>query len=124
MTIMLPASLQAIADIVGVPAALKVAERWGGTRLYIPEQPAEDHDLSILIGIEAARALGEAYAGERIEIPKADCWGRALKHQLILDARANGQSQAQVARAHGYTERHVRNIERGLEEDDNQGALF
>lgn len=121
---MLPASLQAIADIVGAPAALKIAERWGGTRLYIPEQPGEDHDLSILIGIKAARALGEAYAGERIEIPKADSWGRAMRDRIILESRANGQSQASVARAHRLTERHVRNIERGLEGDDKQGDLF
>jgi len=70
---MLPDSLQAIADIIGAPAALKVAERWGGTRLYIPDEPGEDHDLSQLIGFEAARAMGAVYGGERIEIPKADC---------------------------------------------------
>jgi len=123
-SITLPDSLQLIADIIGVPGALKVAERWGGVRLYIPMVPDEDHDLAKLIGIESASRLCEAYAGERIEIPKADCWGRAIKHKLILAARANGESQAKVARAHGYTERHVRNIERMMEGDDKQDSLF
>lgn len=120
----LPESLQAIADIIGAPAALKVAGKWGGTRLYIPPLPGPEHELSQLIGVDAARALGEAYAGERIEVPKADCWGRAMRNALVIGARASGKSQARVAREHGLTERHVRNIERGADGDDNQGALF
>lgn len=120
----LPESLQLIADIVGAPAALKIAARWGGTRLYITEAPGEDHPLAQLIGLDAARALGEAYAGERIEIAKADCWKKAMRNRLILDARKSGVSQARLAREHDITERHVRNIETGVEEDINQGHLF
>lgn len=121
---MLPESLQAIADLIGAPAALQIAERWGGIRLYIPPEPDEEHELSRLIGLESARILGKAYGGERIEIPKADCWGRALRNRLIQDARASGQSQASIARLHGLTERHVRTIERRPDGEDGQGDLF
>lgn len=121
---MLPESLQAIADLIGTPAALKIAERWGGTRLYIPEDPGEDHELAKLIGIEAARALGDEYAGERIEIPKADCWGRAVRDSLIREARTNGQSQASLALEYRLTERQVRNIERQIVDDSQAGFEF
>lgn len=121
---MLPDSLQAIADIIGAPAALKLAERWGGIRLYIPPEPGEDHELSRLIGLDAARALGQAYGGERIEIVKADCWHRAMRNRLIQDARASGQSQSSIARTHRLTERHVRNIERRIDGEDGQEELF
>lgn len=120
----LPDSLQAIADIIGAAAALKVAERWGGTRLYIPAEPDEDHPLAALIGIEAARALGKTFAGERPEIPKADCWRKAVRNALIKSARATGVSQAALAREHGLTERQVRSIEQGMDGDDRQGGLF
>lgn len=120
---MLPDSLQAIADLIGAPNALKLSERWGGIRLYIPPEPGEDHELSKLIGHDAARKLGQAYGSERIEIVKADCWHRAMRNKLILDARACGQSQSSIARTHGLTERHVRNIESRLDGED-QGELF
>jgi len=120
----LPDSLQAIADLIGAPAALKIAERWGGTRLYIPAEPGDGHELSRLIGLDAASELGTAYGGDRVEIAKADGWGRALRNALIAEARRTGQSQAAVARAHGLTERHVRSIERGMDGDDRQGGLF
>lgn len=122
--VILPGSLQAVADIIGAPAALKLAERWGGIRLYIPLAPDEDHDLAKLIGIEHASRLCEAYAGERIEVPKADCWGRAVRNKLMLEARRKGVSQASLAREHGLTERQVRKIERMMDGDDKQEELF
>lgn len=121
---MLPASLQAIADIIGAPAALKIAERWGGIRLYIPTDMDENHNLAKLIGIESASRLCEAYAGERIDIPKADCWWRAVRNKLMIEARSRGVSQSNLAREYALTERQVRKIERMMGGDDKQDSLF
>ncbi len=53
----LPASLQEIARITSAVGASRVARRWGGRRLYIPERPPADHELVRELGKSAAKRL-------------------------------------------------------------------
>lgn len=67
---MLPPNLARIARVIGVDAALRLAEAEGGRFCTFPEadQLREDHWLAALIGLRPARKLCEALADENGEI--------------------------------------------------------
>ena len=62
----LPHSAAEIVDVVGVEAALRLVEAWGGIRLYVPQQMPEDHLLVSTLGRAEADLLASRYGGETI----------------------------------------------------------
>ncbi|WP_153116044.1 Mor transcription activator family protein [Rhodocyclus tenuis] len=120
---LLPGELRAIAEIIGIPAALRLVEARGGRRIYFPAGVDADHQLVKLIGQAPAEALCQAYAGERLEIPRALGYVRAVRNAHIMQSRAQGISQSALAGEHQLSERHIRNIER-CAGDDGQMGLF
>ncbi|WP_186301480.1 Mor transcription activator family protein [Denitromonas halophila] len=123
---LLPALLADIARLIGVPGALKLIDRHGGTRLYVPEQIPRGHALVTLLGHGEALLLAERYGGDRIDIPVAHGWRRAMRNAAIMHERRSGTPQPAVARRYGMTERGIRMIERQCEagDDDVQYGLF
>lgn len=110
--VLLPGCLADIARIAGVPAALAVADRWGGVRLHVPLPTSlhAEHPLVLALGVDAAMRIAEYFAGERLEVPKADEWKLAARNAAIRQAYALGDSQSTLARRYALTERHIRNI--------------
>lgn len=119
----LPGELRAIAERIGLAAALRLVEARGGRRLYFPVGLAPEHQLVTLLGQAAAEALCQEYAGERLEIPKAEGYARAVRNALIVQERGKGVSQSTLAGTHSLTERQIRNIE-GAAGNDAQLGLF
>jgi Mor family transcriptional regulator len=119
----LPGELRAIADLIGLPAALRLVEARGGRRLYIPSGAAPEHALVQIVGEEAAAALCRAYAGECLEIPRAVGYATAVRNADIRQRRRQGVSQSTLAGEHRLTERQIRNIQGGGA-DDRQDGLF
>ncbi len=94
-------------ELAGIAAALVIAEKWGGTRLYFPKDLGPEHPISQAIGHEKAVILCREYFGERPEIPRATGWLTAARDRVLLEQRKT-MSQPQLARAHGMTERGIR----------------
>ncbi len=124
----LPAILAEIAEVAGEDAALAIAAARGGTQVYIPPVPGEDHWLCKLIGTEAALAvcarLTCGLAGRRVDLPLGSA-GRAAKGRELVDAMLrDGRSERDIALATGYTARGVRLRRATLPERDRQLKLF
>jgi hypothetical protein len=103
--------LSEIAQLVGVEAALVIARRFGGRRLYIPRRPGDGHKIVRCIGREGARRLGAALGGEGFIIPCARSYLRWLDARAL---RILGLSNAEIAERIGVNERHVRRLLHGF----------
>lgn len=119
----LPGELRAIAELIGLPAALRLVEARGGRRLYVPAGVAPEHALVQIVGEAAAAELCRAYAGECLEIPRAVGYATAVRNADIRQRRSQGVSQSTLAGEHRLTERQIRNIQGGGA-DDRQEGLF
>lgn len=123
---LLPATIKEMVGVIGLPATLSIVNERGGIRLSIPTKSQPQHWLHALIGPEALTALVNYYGGEEIDIPRCACVLQAIKEQHIVNAFANGHSNAQLARAFGYTERGIRKLRKRVEQPKNlqQSPLF
>ncbi|WP_341893865.1 helix-turn-helix domain-containing protein [Ferrovibrio terrae] len=86
----LPAALANIAEIAGREAALRLAFKYGGSRVYIPKKYLGS-DIAQLLGNESARALAKHYGGESISIPIG-------KKALAFWLAEQGQAVEEIAR--------------------------
>lgn len=122
----LPESLHEIVELIGLPATLRMVERFGGlTQLYVPRDLEADHAISQAIGITAARKLASHYGTDTLRnIPRCAEGLRRIRNTEIC-ARHPRESAAALALAYGLTERQIWTIlAEGREPDDNQAALF
>lgn len=121
---LLPPSLRDIVALIGLPLAMKLVERHGGTRLFVPKLGvSHDHPLAHLLGHKAAKVLVENYGGEEhFDIPLAL---RALKAVRNTEIRAKRPytSASKLALEYRTTERNIRLI-CGEITDDRQDNLF
>ena len=114
----LPPFLRSVAEMTNLGIALALARDFGGTRQYIPKRPQADKWLAAAIGLEAAEILCGVYGDRHVEIPKF-----AAKRRLAI-LQADGTA-AEIARAYGVTERHVRRVRNeDPQRDERQGSLF
>jgi DNA-binding CsgD family transcriptional regulator len=105
--------------LIGEDALIRLAEAFGGTRLYVPVTISAAHDIARAIGVEAARRLSERLAPDVVRVPLA-------REQRARHYRAAGKSNAQIARALGITESGVDKLfaRRRARGDDRQPSLF
>ncbi len=115
----LPPSLAEIIDAIGIGAALKLVEAYGGIRVYVPGEEYIDaeHALVRAVGLEAARRLARARAREFIEVPRAAAYLRAVRNAAIRDGLTEA-SAAELARRYGTTRRNIFRIKAAEETDD------
>jgi hypothetical protein len=95
-------TLDHLAGLVGSGGAALLIASFGGTRVYIPQEPLITDALSELIGYKALCALAEIYGGDRIEIPNPP-----PRRVRILELRASGLSIDVIARTLHCTRRRV-----------------
>jgi len=89
-----------LVEVVGEEAAIALADRFGGTRLYIPAKIREDHRIARAIGRKAAGKLCAYYSPVTIRVP-------ILRKLRAVRYRAEGLSDAKIARLLGITENGV-----------------
>lgn len=82
--------------LLGAESFLRLAEAYGGTRLYVPRS-GDTTEIAKQLGATAARKLGDRYAGTYIRVPLA-------REHRARQYRKNGQSNAEIARRLGMTE--------------------
>ncbi|MEM6265916.1 MAG: hypothetical protein AAF494_01805 [Pseudomonadota bacterium] len=120
--------LREIEAVAGREAALTIARKLGGTRVYFPAQPGADHWLSQLLGHDAALAIGEQLTGgfaggARIDIP-CGRFGHAETARAKVDSMIRqGATERDIALATRYTTRGIRKRKAKLR-DGSQMDLF
>lgn len=120
----LPPSLAELVRLIGFPATLKLVERFGGVRLYVPleEHLNEVHAIVCAIGGESARKLSRDRATEILEIPRAAAYMRVVRDVLMRE-QYETESASALARKYGMTRRNVF-YRVGAANDIDQGDLF
>ncbi len=122
----LPQSAAEIVEVVGVEAALRLVEAWGGIRLYVPQQMPEDHLLVSTLGRDESDELAKCYGGECIQVPRCLHALRAVRNCRMRRERAKGDSPALLALRYRLTERQVYSILAAADEpvDEKQQSLL
>jgi hypothetical protein len=100
-----------LVETIGKVAALSLAERFGGTRLYVPRSLHAEHPIVTTIGPILAAKLAAVYAPDMFRVP-------LLKTLRIAKMRHEGLSIAQIATAMIMTESGVDKTMRRLKELD------
>jgi len=126
--VFLPGVLGDIARAAGEEAALSIAQKFGGTRVYIPSKPRADHWLCGLVGEEAAQAIGDELTGgfiggARIDLPIGPAGHQETARAKVDRMIKDGASERDIALASRYTTRGVRKRKAKLR-DDTQASLF
>ncbi|PWE52136.1 helix-turn-helix domain-containing protein [Metarhizobium album] len=107
----LPALLVEIADVIGLPAALKLAEAKGGQQVFIPNQVEPDHWLAQLLGLNDAQQLASYFTHETgakgIVVPKAEALRYGRRMELVKKLLAEGRSANDIAARANLTRRDV-----------------
>jgi len=129
-----PGILAEIADVAGEEAALAVARVRGGTQIYIPPVPANDHWLCALIGRDEAVAvcdkLTDGVGSRRADVPMGQysAYRAESRHRYtLMDEMINAQkSEREIALATGYTARAIRRrvAKLGKPADERQMSLL
>jgi hypothetical protein len=108
----LPGVLREIAAVAGEDAALAIARARGGTSVYFPPVPSEDHWLCALVGREAAQAVCDqltcGVGPLRVDLPRGPTRHAASMQAKIDTMLAEGRSELDINRATGYTIRAIR----------------
>src|SRR4051794_15314441 len=136
MTDKLPGVLGEIAELVGEQAAITIASRAGGTRIYFPAKADDKHWLVQAIGRAAADKVCAHFTvdgarGQRIEIPLYVGGSyrqlvRAIAERVHKMDTEEAASSTEIARKVGVTQRSVhrhRARHRG-KRDGKQGRLL
>jgi len=121
----LPPRLAQLAELIGLPATLRLVEARGGTSIYVPDVATTDHWLARLLGIEAMLQLVGAYPRDYMHIDRAAAALRAARDRHIVSRHRAGESTASLALTYGLTQRQVFNIlARACAGDDSEPDLF
>lgn len=106
----LPQRLRTLAEMIGLPATLKLVETYPGVSIFVPKNVEPEHKLATLLGLDQARALSAMYGGENhFEVPRAVRAVRRLRDRALL-ADLQTMSQRDAALKYQLTERGVRKI--------------
>lgn len=114
-----PASLVAISEIIGIPATLRLVERYGGDGVYVPHHVDPESNFVQVAGLTAAEILVQHYAGEKVPIATL----AGVRHKKALIVEASGPA-AEVARRFAVTARWVRMCRNSLLPDARQLDMF
>jgi len=119
--------LAEIADLLGTEAAIKIATARGGTTIFIPANPDDEHWLVMLLGRDTATALCKHYAtygsrgfGTRIHIPFGPTSTREAKAALVRSLIRDGKSSTEIALTAHVSERTVFRQKQMMREQDEQ----
>lgn len=116
----LPELLALVADGLGMGAAVALAQKLGGQRIYVGKSPRDQHRLARLLGLETAQFLARHFGGEYISVPNGRRSGPQARQRRQAVA-ASGASSNQLAAELGVTQRHIFKLRRKIALQDGQG---
>lgn len=92
----------------GREAALRLADRFGGLRIYIPRAAGPTHRLRLALGDAVVDVLIELAGGEEIIVPRGRGLMKQMRMATIRDLAEAGKGTDEIAEAVGVTRRYVR----------------
>ncbi|QGA56177.1 hypothetical protein [Brucella sp. 2280] len=116
----LPASIEEIAETIGVRLALKIVQVYGGREIKFPTRPNDDHPVIQALGKEDGYAICKYMNGNLLSVPH--CKPPRSARTAIKQLEADGLSRGEIARRLGITQRWVREVANGP--PSNQIDLF
>jgi hypothetical protein len=105
-----PAGFETVVGAVGLPAAVRLVDAWGGSSIEVPKEPACTHPVSLRIGYTPAVKLAMLAGGSTLNIPDIGPELKAERERRILADRARGASIGQLSREYEFSHRSVRNL--------------
>lgn len=120
----LPPQMRRLIELLGFDVTLKLLKARGGRRIWIPKTAAGDRVLAQVVGHRALETLVEHYAGEMLELPSDEKLITQVRNRLMVAARADGASYAELAEQFGVSRRWAIEVCNAAAEDDKQGRLF
>ena len=96
-----------IAERIGLDAALKLADAFGGIRIYVPISPGADNVLTACIGLDKARELARYLGSGIATFPTAKPLYTYARDVGIRRAHANRASCRELALRYRLSERRV-----------------
>lgn len=114
-----PIGLHRLAEVIGPASTVRLAEVYGGIRIYVRATPTVKDPIVQVIGIDKARLLAAEYGGRNLEIPRGA--HKDLKKARIIDATGPSRSVAQEL---GCTHRYVNKVRADLQDNTPQPGLF
>lgn len=117
----LGATTEALKELLGEEGARKLAQAFGGRRLYVPVSPGAHHPITVAIGQELADKLADRFCHARFDMPMLP----ATRDEIRRLAKLDGWTRRRIARELRCTERWVYKV-LSAEEDSTprQGRLF
>lgn len=106
----LPEVLREIADLVGVPATLKLVESYGGTHLIVPSRYNPDHPLTRVVGHAASVQICQRYSGTSLYVARIKSAIKTLRDIEIASRYDGGVSVPQLAREYELSDRQIWNV--------------
>lgn len=106
----LPALLVEIAEIAGLEAAITLADRYGGNRVYIPRRASDSHWLTLCVGRKAADLICHHFAhpsGIELELPRGPALNRTERQARLRRLIAQGLTSTEITQRLGTTRRSV-----------------
>lgn len=94
--------LDDLADVIGEDAAMALAFRFRGLRLYIPKDPATEPRIAETIGDELAARLSDALWRTTVSIPS-----REIERRMVHKLCQQGLTKHAIAEQLHITERQV-----------------
>ena len=120
----LPASVQEIADVIGVELAMRLVgglprsarkcHPGGRPYLYVPKVCRPDHPITIIIGMDAAEKLSRALGGEGFLLATCADMVRRHRNAAIAAAVADGATTSEVCATFGLRPRQAQYITRAM----------
>ena len=115
---MIHAPIDEIVRVIGLPAAVKLVEQFGGTRVYLPHPSRVKPDTPVaqMLGVEAAVRLASEWPQCEIAIPSS----ATLRHERdrAIRAEPDNVSIRELAKKYDLTERQIYNIRATADPDE------
>jgi Mor family transcriptional regulator len=103
----MPALFRGLEGSVPTRLLFKLADEFGGIRVYVPAHPNTSSLLAGILSPEEFTTLCAALGGEEITVPSAHALRRVLRNREMISRVSGGQAVRDVARHFKLCERSV-----------------
>ena len=102
--------LDEIAQAIGLPAAIGLSRKYGGTLLRIPPRVDQHHPICVVIGTEAAERLCREFPCMAIDVPSERAALIAHRNEVICREYQGGETVLKLARDHRLSRKMIHKI--------------
>ena len=103
----LPESVRELIELIGLPATLKLVEKYGGIYAHIPCKVGPNHTLAVDLGLDKAQILVDYYGGTYPYIPRLAEVLRHNRNREIIQKFEDGVSARRLARRYKLSIRQI-----------------